>query len=575
MFVTLRMIVAPFAASVLVVLLAQFLAAAEADKGQADLDRALEARIDAKSIGDLDAIIKLSKSALDKGLNEENTKFAKKLLASTYYQRGETVAKGLLESRAPSALIAQMRVAAVGDLSEAVENDPEIADAYLLIARLQVLPGGDPKQAKTMIEKLLTLKNVEPNVKADALLIHSAFRDKPEERLKDLDQAVELDPGDPQPLRLRAAVKLGMDKPAEAVADFDAALKLDPTHAATHEARGLALAAQKKWDEAKESLTRAADLVPRSPAAILQRGRVNMLAGDMKSALADAKEALEITPDMPEALLLRSQVLYSQGDKTAAMKDIDNLLERFPNAPGPLRTRITFLIEEQKIDEALGDLDRLAKLEPEDGNVLLQAAVLQHNRKNHEETIDLTEQLLIRDPANWRAYRLRGDSYLSLGKQKAAIEDYEAALKIEPKDSGLLNNLAWVLCTSPDDKLRNGNRARELAELACEVTDYKVPHMLSTLGAAYAELGDFNGAKKWLAKAIEFAEDKNEADHLREELASYEAKKPWREAQTPDKPAPQKTADKKPDAKREAKQPADKRPTDKKEAKKTLKEKAA
>ena len=73
----------------------------------------------------------------------------------------------------PNPLLAQMRVSAVGDLSEAVANDPEIADAYLLIARLQVLPGGDPKQAKTMIDKLLTLKNVEPSVKADALIIHS------------------------------------------------------------------------------------------------------------------------------------------------------------------------------------------------------------------------------------------------------------------------------------------------------------------------------------------------------------------------------------------------------------------
>jgi hypothetical protein len=34
-----------------------------------------------------------------------------------------------------------------------------------------------------------------------------------------------------------------------------------------------------------------------------------------------------------------------------------------------------------------------------------------------------------------------------------------------------LNNLAWVLCTSPEDKLRDGKRAVELAAKACELTD--------------------------------------------------------------------------------------------------------
>ena len=66
--------------------------------------------------------------------------------------------------------------------------------------------------------------------------------------------------------------------------------------------------------------------------------------------------------------------------------------------------------------------------------------------------------------------------------------------QIEP-DEGLLNNLAWVLATSPDDKLRDGKRAIELATKAAEVSNYETPHVLSTLAAAYAETGDFEKAK--------------------------------------------------------------------------------
>jgi tetratricopeptide (TPR) repeat protein len=108
-----------------------------------------------------------------------------------------------------------------------------------------------------------------------------------------------------------------------------------------------------------------------------------------------------------------------------------------------------------------------------------------------------------------------------------------------------------VLATSPDDKLRDAKRARELAERACEATQYKMPHIISTLGAAYAEAGDFDGAKKWLLKALDLAADDDaQKDHLRKELASYEKREPWRELQTPDdekKPDDKPSDDKKSD----------------------------
>jgi tetratricopeptide (TPR) repeat protein len=104
------------------------------------------------------------------------------------------------------------------------------------------------------------------------------------------------------------------------------------------------------------------------------------------------------------------------------------------------------------------------------------------------------------------------------------------ALKIQPEDSGLLNNLAWVLATSPEDELRDGQRALELATKACELTDYEEAHILSTLASTYAELGDFDTAVKWSEKAVEAGEGETK-NQLKEELESYREQKPWREKQ--------------------------------------------
>jgi hypothetical protein len=69
-----------------------------------------------------------------------------------------------------------------------------------------------------------------------------------------------------------------------------------------------------------------------------------------------------------------------------------------------------------------------------------------------------------------------------------------------------LNNLALMLATSPDAKERNGALAVELAERACERTQYRHPIVLSTLATAYAEAGRFDDAIAAAQKACALAE---------------------------------------------------------------------
>ncbi len=92
----------------------------------------------------------------------------------------------------------------------------------------------------------------------------------------------------------------------------------------------------------------------------------------------------------------------------------------------------------------------------------------------------------------------------------------------------MLNNLAWVLSTSTDDKVRDGPQAIVLANKACELTKFKEAYILSTLAAGYAESGKFKTAIEWSQKAVALGQDSMK-DALKKELKSYEAGKPWRE----------------------------------------------
>ena len=96
-------------------------------------------------------------------------------------------------------------------------------------------------------------------------------------------------------------------------------------------------------------------------------------------------------------------------------------------------------------------------------------------------------------------------------------------MALDDEDEGLLNNFAWVLATSPDDEVRDGKRSIELATKAAELTSYTVPHILSTLAAAYAETGDFDEAKKWSQKSIDVCQTELDAAKTDDDRKRLEA----------------------------------------------------
>jgi tetratricopeptide (TPR) repeat protein len=100
------------------------------------------------------------------------------------------------------------------------------------------------------------------------------------------------------------------------------------------------------------------------------------------------------------------------------------------------------------------------------------------------------------------AFTNRGLAEGRRGNWKRAIEDYRAALQLQPNLATAHNNLAWLLATCPVDALRNGQEALERATWACNATDWSNPNCLGTLAAAFAEVGDYDQAVQCHARAL-------------------------------------------------------------------------
>ena len=118
------------------------------------------------------------------------------------------------------------------------------------------------------------------------------------------------------------------------------------------------------------------------------------------------------------------------------------------------------------------------------------------------------------------------------GRTDEAINQYRQALQLKPNWSEALNNLAWILATHQNPKFRNGEKAVQLAERACELTGYKQAPMLDTLAAAYAEAARFKDASMTAQKAVDLALAAGEVElvtPIENRMQLYKAGKPFHE----------------------------------------------
>jgi tetratricopeptide (TPR) repeat protein len=110
------------------------------------------------------------------------------------------------------------------------------------------------------------------------------------------------------------------------------------------------------------------------------------------------------------------------------------------------------------------------------------------------------KQHLARDPNNTDLLENLAGVYLERGKLDEAIKTYERVILIDPSKARALNNLAWILVTAPDERLKDKERALALAKKAADLN--RSPYILDTLAEAYNANGLTRLAIKTIKEAI-------------------------------------------------------------------------
>jgi tetratricopeptide (TPR) repeat protein len=112
-------------------------------------------------------------------------------------------------------------------------------------------------------------------------------------------------------------------------------------------------------------------------------------------------------------------------------------------------------------------------------------------------------QQAIREPGNVLLYQNLAMIYHKMGEFKEAIQTYEKILILEPDHAVSLNNLAWILVTSPDKSLRSPEKALILARKAVALE--RSPVFLDTLAEALYANGFASEAAETIREALSMA----------------------------------------------------------------------
>jgi tetratricopeptide (TPR) repeat protein len=157
---------------------------------------------------------------------------------------------------------------------------------------------------------------------------------------------------------------------------------------------------------------------------------------------------------------------------------------------------------ERQWDNALADCSKAIELNPKFVLAWRQRGSVQGELGQWDKAVADYSKAIELDPKFAPMWIARGMAYAALDQPDKAQADYAEAIRLSPKDASTHNDLAWLLATHPNRKVRMPGKAIELAKQAVTLAPNEGTFW-NTLGIAQFRAGDWKAALAALKKSME------------------------------------------------------------------------
>ena len=272
------------------------------------------------------------------------------------------------------------------------------------------------------------------------------------------------------------------------------------------------------WRDAEALWTRAISCTEQNAPGHYCLGHVYDAQGRRDEAIEQFRESLAA---YSTSRFLTAETHSSLAHCLPAKEAIQHLKDAtrvYPEGAGPRIRLAEALIQLGRPDEAVAEWVQLGRVLAGQGKV--------------DAAIDSFVRAIKLQPQSASAHFHLGFALLGRGAAEEGAYHLRIAARIEPDESSVLRQTAWVLATNPKASVRDGALAVELARKAVEFCQGQDPHALDALAAAHAKARDFSAAIDAAEKAsVAAMTQKNVAlgDAIGRRLRLYRKHVPYRE----------------------------------------------
>jgi len=275
-----------------------------------------------------------------------------------------------------------------------------------------------------------------------------------------------------------------------------------------------------------KAIVLATNIIPLSY-AYLNRGAFYKVITNYDKAIDDFSRAIQINPSFQLAYDYRADVYNSERQFDLSIIDCNMAISLNPDSLSAYCTKGSAFAGKHNYDKAIEAYAKALMLDSNSVWAYSQRAHSYANKEDYLAAIKDFDAVIRLQPTNVWDLAVRGLIKSRIGNYEGGIEDCRKGVRLDTNCFLAYNNLAWLLATAPKSKLRDGHKAVEYATRACELTSWKEPYSLSTLAAAYAEVGNFDEAVKWEKKCILLGLQEKDMGQAHKELNLFEQKKPY------------------------------------------------
>lgn len=209
-------------------------------------------------------------------------------------------------------------------------------------------------------------------------------------------------------------------------------------------------------------------------------------------------KAIDLRPDYADAFLLRGACLHNKREYRKAIANFERALELTPTSSRAPHGAAMAYLKLNEIEKAVSHLEKAVELEPKLAKTYIDWAYKFVENREHSNAILFFTKAILHFPGRAALlYTNRGTVFTYTGENAHALQDFTAAIQLDPQNTTAINNRAGLLT-----KMRKYAEAIEDCKRSIAI-DPEGADAYYNLACAYAMASQRSDAISSLRRAIQ------------------------------------------------------------------------